>query len=75
MSLSVTCSKSVIVSGTLVSSTNKTNHHYLTELLLKVALNTKTKPVLWPLGAMFDHHLPSKKQHFLKFGFHPMSAS
>jgi hypothetical protein len=26
--------------GTLVSSTNKTDHHYITEILLKVALNT-----------------------------------
>jgi hypothetical protein len=29
--------------GTLVSSTNKTDHHDITEILLKVALNT-TKP-------------------------------
>jgi hypothetical protein len=26
--------------GPLVSSTNKTDHHYITEILLKVALNT-----------------------------------
>jgi hypothetical protein len=26
--------------GTPVSSTNKTDHHYITEILLKVALNT-----------------------------------
>ena len=26
--------------GTLVSSTNKTDHHYLTEILLNVVLNT-----------------------------------
>jgi hypothetical protein len=26
--------------GTLVSSTNKTDHHDITEILLKVALNT-----------------------------------
>jgi hypothetical protein len=32
--------------GTLVSSTNKTDHHDITEILLKVALNTlnQTKP-------------------------------
>ena len=31
--------------GTLVSSTNKTDHHDITEILLKVALNTiKSKP-------------------------------
>ena len=28
------------VSGTPVSSTNKTDRHYITEILLKVALNT-----------------------------------
>jgi hypothetical protein len=28
--------------GTLVSSTNKTDHHDITEILLKVALNTIT---------------------------------
>ena len=32
--------------GTPVSSTNKTDHHYLAEILLKVALNTIT-PSLW----------------------------
>jgi cobalamin-dependent methionine synthase I len=35
-SLSVTCGRSV------VSSTNKTDRHDITEILLKVALNTKT---------------------------------
>ena len=36
------------VSGTLVSSTNKTDRHNITEILLKVALNTKhsLKPVM-----------------------------
>jgi hypothetical protein len=28
--------------GTPVSSTNKTDHHYITEIFLKVALNTIT---------------------------------
>jgi hypothetical protein len=28
--------------GTLVSSTNKTDHHDITEILLKVALNTRS---------------------------------
>jgi hypothetical protein len=31
--------------GTLVSSTNKTDHHDITEILLKVALNTITHPL------------------------------
>ena len=38
--LLVTCDRSVVFSGTLVSSTNKTDHHDITEILLKVALNT-----------------------------------
>jgi hypothetical protein len=32
----------VVFSGTPVSSTNKTNRHEITEILLKVALNTTT---------------------------------
>ena len=32
--------------GTMVSATSKTDHHDITEILLKVALNTiKTKPI------------------------------
>jgi hypothetical protein len=31
---------SVLFSGTPISSTNKTNHHDITEILLKVLLNT-----------------------------------
>jgi hypothetical protein len=39
--LSVTCDRSLVFSlGTLVSSTNKTDHHDITEILLKVVLNT-----------------------------------
>ena len=38
--MSVTCGKAVVFSGTPVSSTNKTDRHDITELLLKVALNT-----------------------------------
>ena len=41
--LPVTCSRLVVLSpGPPVSSTNKTNHHDITEILLKVALNTIT---------------------------------
>jgi hypothetical protein len=41
-SLSVTCDSSVVFSGysSLVSSTNKTDRHDITEILLKVAINT-----------------------------------
>jgi hypothetical protein len=37
---SVTCGRSVIFPGPPVSSTNKTDRHDITEILLKVALNT-----------------------------------
>jgi hypothetical protein len=40
-SLSMACSRSVVFSGTPVSSTNKTDRHNITEILLKVALNTE----------------------------------
>ena len=39
--MSVTCDRSVVFSpGPPVSSTNKTDHHDITEILLKVALST-----------------------------------
>jgi len=41
--LLVTCSRSVVFSGTLVSSINKTDGHDVTEMLLKVVLNTITQ--------------------------------
>ena len=41
-SLSVACDRSVVFSGTPVSSTNKTYHHDLTEIMLNVVLNTIT---------------------------------
>jgi hypothetical protein len=40
--MSVTCSRSVVFSG---YSTNKTDCHEITEILLKVALNTITHPI------------------------------
>ena len=45
---------------TLVSSTNKTDRHDITEILLKVALNTLT-PIRWPHIASFHF----KVQEFL----------
>ena len=38
--LSVTCGRSVFSLGPPVSSTNKSDHHNITEIFLKVALNT-----------------------------------
>ena len=40
--MSVTCSRLAFSPGTLVSSINKTDCHDITEILLKVALNTIT---------------------------------
>ena len=36
------CSRSVVFLGTSVSSTNKTDHHDITEILLQLMLNTIT---------------------------------
>ena len=44
MQLNVTCSRSVVFFGYSVSSINKTDRHEITEILLKVALNTITLP-------------------------------
>ena len=38
--------RSVVFSGFLVSSTNKTDCHEITEILLKVALNTTNQPTI-----------------------------
>ena len=47
-SLSVTCGKSVSFSaGTAVSSTNKTDRHYITEIFLKMALNKPNQTEWW----------------------------
>ena len=57
-SLFVTCDRSVVFSGTPVFSINKTDCHDITEILLKVALNT-------------INHQPSKLPfagHFIKIG-------
>ena len=43
-SLSVTDDKSLVFPGPTVSSTNKTERPDITEILLKVALNTTTQP-------------------------------
>jgi len=42
--LSVTCDRRWFSLGTLVSSTNKTDRHNISEIVLKMALNTKTLP-------------------------------
>ena len=51
LSLSVTCDRSVIISpDPPVSSTNKTDRHDITDILLKVALNTinlTNQPTFW----------------------------
>jgi hypothetical protein len=42
----VTCGRLVIFLGIPVSSINKTDSHDITEILLKVALNTKNQNVM-----------------------------
>ena len=46
--MSVTCSKSVVFSGYPFSSTNKTDRHDITEIKLKVLLNTIILPHTHP---------------------------
>jgi hypothetical protein len=48
--------------GTLVSSTNKTDHHDITEILLKVALNTIKQTVLFCL------HMKSFSERLFPYG-------
>ena len=43
--LSVTCDR--FSPGTSVSSTNKTDHHDITEILLKVAIKHHIKPIFF----------------------------
>jgi len=40
IAITLTCDWSVVLVGHTASSTNKTDHHDITEILLKVALNT-----------------------------------
>ena len=51
--------------GTLVSSTNRTDHHVTAEILLKVTLNTITPPPLLGFEAGLDSLL--QRKHFLIF--------
>ncbi len=44
----ITCARSLVFSATPVSSTNNTDRHDITEILLKVALNTIT-PYIYTL--------------------------
>jgi hypothetical protein len=46
-SLSVTCGRLVVSPGTPVLSTNKTDRHNITEILLKVALKTITLTIFF----------------------------
>ena len=46
--------------GTPVSSTNKTDRHYITEILLKVALNTITLTQDWTLHNLLISDISNK---------------
>ena len=56
--LSVTCDMSVISPGPPVSSTNKTDHHDISDILLKVTLNTikPTNQIGQKLSKLFISH-------------------
>ena len=65
-SLSETCCRFSL--GTLVSSTNKTNHHDITEILFKVALNTITlaslfNPSITAWNLLSDNFILHYKQY------------
>ena len=55
MDFSVTCGRSVVFFRYFDSSTNKTDHHDITEILLKVALNTITLALIIDLKADYKH--------------------
>jgi len=52
----VTCSRSV-VPGTLVSYTNKTDRHDITEIVLIVTLNTITLTLIGMSKFVYQHNL------------------
>jgi len=65
--LSVTCGRSLVFSGYSVSSTHKTDRHDITEILLKVALNTITlyiTRVIYACGNPFYRKYPIIVPHF-----------
>jgi len=53
----MTFDKSVVFSGTLVSSTNITDRHKITEILLKVVLNTMNKPTKLIMPYIWDNNM------------------
>ena len=57
-SLSVSCDRSVVFRGTPVSSTNKTDCHNITKILLKVAFNTinQAKPYHFSIMAYYENN-------------------
>jgi hypothetical protein len=63
-SLSVTCDRSVFFSfGTPVTSTNKTDRHDITEILLKVALDNITLTIP-PLFVVYVTTEAQRRRHF-----------
>jgi hypothetical protein len=59
LSSSVTCGRLMLFSA-FISSTNKTDCHNITEILLKVVLNTTT---LTPLSSLLSGSFISHKPH------------
>ena len=62
--LLVTCGRSVVFSGYSGSSTNKTDRHDKTEILMKVALNTISSKPLTKFGYVWN----SAPKSFKSFG-------
>ena len=58
----MTCDRSVVFPGTPVSSTNKTDRHdIITEILLKVTLNTLTLTLLSVCTKLIESKMKKKK--------------
>ena len=57
--------------GTPVSSTNKTDHPDITKILLKVALNTITIPIVQHISVV-GRPIPCKNIHFIPFENYPL---
>jgi hypothetical protein len=61
--------------GTLVSSTNKTDHHNITEILLKVALNTTTLTLVNYQYSWFQRRIKNNCKTTVLVGFQPWFGS
>jgi hypothetical protein len=63
--MSVTCDRSVVSPGTMVSSTSKTDHNDITDIVLKVTMNTINHTFR---SFMTSFVVPEKIILFMQFG-------